>query len=283
MAKRMSGNINFDINDITKNLSPAMKKVATFSFVAERLADNNVAPPLYWHVYQANVAEKGPQIARDMAWESVARTLGTGSKLEHVGIQRGDEFHKMLAPAYSFQSAVYNRFWAKYKDAGIQFRAGNHGGAILTVAGAMVQVGLIGGIDGLTLAFFHNAMQPNDEERKKGLIADVATAPFKMVPGVGQIASYVGDKMMGMNWADMHLTPLDTAASILAQPLIDQSNVLFRGGEENEKVAEDISKAFEMTGIYPSLLNTWIFNYLDFLNENGEATWRDLVTRRTKH
>jgi hypothetical protein len=217
-----------------------------------------------------------------MAWEAVVRALGSGSKLEHVGIQRG-EFHKLLAPAYSFQSAVYNRFWSKYKDAGIKFKAGDTGGALLTVAGAMVQVGLIGGIDGLTTAFFHNAMYPDDHKEKKRLLVETAAAPFKMIPGVGTLAQYGADHAMGLNLGEMHLTPLDNAAMILMQPILDQAHVLSGSGQEDEKVAENIGKAFEMTGAYPALLNTWIFNYLEFLHENGEATWRDLTTRRTNH
>lgn len=283
MRKRNSGNINFDINDVTKNLSPVNKRVRMMAFVAERLADQNVSNPLYHHIYQANVAEKGESVARDMAWESVVRTLGSGSKLEQVGVQRGNEFMKMLAPAYSFQSAVYNRFWGKYKDAGIEFKAGNRGGAMLTVAGAMLQVGLIGGIDGLTTAFFRNAMEPDDEKDKKRLAAGVIASPFKTIPGIGTAAEWGVDKMMGLNTGDLHLTPVDTAAEILMKPFLDQDSVLFGPKEENESMAEDLSKAFEMTGVEPAILNTWVFNFVDYLNENGEATWKDLTTRRTKH
>jgi len=246
------------------------------------MADEAVSYPLWNEVYKDNLVAQGSQKAALMADEAIVRTHGSGSVIDQAEIQRGNEYKKMVTWWYSWSSMMFNRAWLGGKIAGLQYDAGNLGTAAVimgkTLAFTIIAPAMT---DALWSEAFRNA--PNgidDDKRKKRLIKAALNAPAAYIPGLKDVWQVATDQIMG---GQSHVSlPLAGALDNIGKPFFELTKSVVSGSEPPDRLGEDFANAASILTGSPQQLNSWIFNYLDFIHGEGELTWRDVLTRRVK-
>lgn len=255
-----------------------------FAFITYRMVDEGVAYPLWKSTYQRAIAEHDEQTAIDIADESVSRTLGSGSILDRVGAQQGSEFKKLTSMMFSWASMMFNRMWLSGKMAGLEYRKENTGAAVAILAKAAVYGWFAqAGAEALWQAASNNTHGGNSDDQKKKMLAELAKQPFAYLWIGRDIASPIIDRAFGeKQGSDYQLSPVETAVNTMIKPIGESAQIAFGHGHADQKFGEDLAKSASQIIGYPNQLNKMTFNFLDWAHNNGELTWKDLLSRRSK-
>lgn len=273
-----------DIMDMAKAWQGEAKGIIPhFAFMSLHLADEAVSVPLWAEVYKKNLAELGERGAVELADETVTRTLGSGSKVDQINLQRGGGAKKLFTMFYSWESVMFNRAWLDGKMAGLEYRKENVGGAAAILAKtAFFAFALPAVHEALLREAMHNGPTTSDE-RKKRLAGTMIESPFAMLPFVRDIAGPAIRRATGEPNSDYHMSPVETALQNIYSPVSDGARIAFTDGKHfDEKYAEEVARGMAQTMGYPQQLNTWAFNFLDYMQNNGEASMKDFLSRRRK-
>ena len=82
--------------------------------------------------------------------------------------------------------------------------------------------------------------------------------------------------------ASYNSTPIEQAAEILLGTAGEAFHAV-TSGHADKHLAENAANAVSFATGIPKQFNDQVFNFLDFQQNHGAATWRDFVSRRTKH
>jgi hypothetical protein len=272
-----------DLNDMAQSLQGSDRLMARLLFYPHQKADQSIAYPVWLHTYKEALSEHGEQGAIDLANEAVVGLLGDGSVLNQAMIQRGNESQKAWAWWYSWAGTQFNRMWRDGKMAGLAYDKGNIGTA-LTILGTSLFFGV--GLQGANEAMwrdiiFHNA--PNggedDDKRNKRMAMRVVTQGLGYVPIIGPVAKWGIEQSVGLK-SDLTI-PVVESIKTMTLPMWEWARERY-DGKEAPHFWEDTANSAAMILRYPKYINTLAFNFIDHLNGQGDLSWRDLMTRRTK-
>lgn len=270
-----------DVMDVARKWEGKNSRWKQFAFYTQALADEAVAFPLWKNVYETSVAEHGADKARHIADEAVTRTLGSGSILDRVGAQSGGEGRKALTMYFSWSSMMFNRMWSDGKLAGLEYRRENRMAATMIMAkAALFGVGLQSVNESFWRELMRNSTNDDPDKRRKRVLARGLSQLPGYVVGLREVLPYAIDRALGVQ---AHIqTPLQNSAETVMDALVDAGKQPFDDKEIEQKDLEKAAKAAAVLFSYPQTANALAFNFLDWLNENGDASWKDLLSRRTK-
>lgn len=270
-----------DLKDMDASLRGNARLMAHFMFFPHQKADQAITYPLWLHVYKNSIGEHGQQMAVDLADEAVTNLAGSGSVVDQAMIQRGSETKKIFSWWYSWAGTQFNRAWRDGKMAGLEYDKGNIGAA-LTILGtsAFFGWGLQGANEALWRELFRNSQNQDDDKRDKRVGMRMAMQGVGYIPVVREIAQYGLEKTMGSQ-ADLKL-PFQASFEALTDPFFEWAKERYTG-KESPHFWEDTAKSAAILAKYPQYLNTLAFNFLDYVNDKGDFTWRDLFARRTNN
>lgn len=204
--------------------------------------------------------------------------------LDQVGAQRGSERKKIFSMYYSWMSMMFNRAWLSGKIGGLEYKAGNTSQAIAVMAKAA----FFGwGMQAVNEIFWRelvrNTPEPDEEARKKRALITFGKQPFGYVLVVRDIVGFAIENSAGSPNASFKFSPLESAAQSVVEPFSRGASIGFSDhGEYNQRYAEGAARAAAILVGYPQSINTMAFNFLDWSQGEGDFTWRDILTRRTK-
>jgi hypothetical protein len=273
-----------DLYDISKSVSGEGGAWRKHAFIVDTLADRIVKYPMWSEVYKANLGEKGEQEAVRLADDAVIRSFGSGTVLDQVGAQRGSELKKLTSMYYSWTSMMFNRAWSDGKIAGLEYKEGNRGAAAATVAKAVFYSWLFPAIyENVVRETFRNSQNPNGDDRWKRVAARTLEQPFSYMVIARDIAAAGVGKALGERGADFKMSPMEDALDTVLETVGKTLNAASRENKHfDEKWSEQAARSAAIVFKYPQQVNSWVFNFLDWMQDKGDATWRDAVTRRTK-
>ena len=272
-----------DISDIAKKWAGKDSALKHFGFMLQSLADEAVSYPVWKIVYDDNVSKIGHDGARHLADEVIARTFGSGSILDQVGAQRGGEFKKVTSMYYSWLSMMFNRAWLSGKLAGLEYDKGNTGLALASIAKVAFYTWVLQGInENIWREFFRNNQGDDDEEKKKRILSRFLQQPFSYVWLLRDISGYGIDRLAGKK-SNIQL-PLQQSFETLIKPIPDALKIAISGEKDaDQSFAESVARSSSILFAYPQTVNSIAFNFIEWLNDEGDLTWRDLISRRTKN
>lgn len=254
-----------------------------YAFMSLHLADEAVSIPLWSEVYKNNVADLGEKGAVDLADETVTRTLGSGSKVDQIGAQRGSQTKKLFTMFYSWMSVMFNRAWMDGRMSGLEYSKGNVGSAAAILAKATFFAWALPSVhEALLQQAMYNGKQ-SDEDRNKQITGKLIEQPFSMIPFVRDIVPPIVHKAFGEHGSDYKMSPVEQAWQNIYTPAADGAHIAFTGKHVDEHYAEEVARGMSQIAGYPQQLNTWAFNLLDYVQGNGEASMKDFLSRRRKH
>jgi len=271
-----------DLWDISKKWYGKDSGLKNFAFATMAWSDQLISFPMWAEVYNKEIgAGKSVQNAINIADNKIKRTVGSGSILDQVGVQKGSELKKITSMFYSWCSMMFNRMWLESKTAGVQWDKGNKAQAIGTMSKALILGVIMPGLtDGLIREAMRNEPNASDDDKKKRLASRMLGQPISywwLARDVGQFAI---NKTIG-TYSNYTLSPIETQIESIVNT-IPATMKYASGYLEGAKYAEQVSKAVSYMGFYPQQLNAWAFNFIDFINGKGEPVWQDLLTRRVK-
>lgn len=279
-----------DIMDMAKAWQGTQAGVIPhYAFMSLHLADESVSVPLWADTYQKNVAEFGEKKAGEIADETVTRTLGSGSKVDQIGFQRGSQTKKLFTMFYSWMSVMFNRAWLDGKMSGLEYKQGNVGQAAAILAKATFYAWALPAVhEALLSQAMSNkpgasSLIPSSDDEKKQFVGKIIEHPFAMIPFVRDIAQPIIHKTLGEHGGDYKMSPVESAIQNIYNPLADGARIAFTDGKHfDEKYAEEVARGMSQVAGYPQQLNTWAFNLMDYIQHNGEASMKDFLSRRRK-
>lgn len=277
-----------DLYDLSQRWFKGKPGLARYVFAIHGWVDQAFTIPMWKTVYDTALDKYGHQKAADLADESINRRFGSNSIIDQAGFQRGSEFKKVWTTGYSWMNMMFNQTWLDGKIAGLQYDKGNYFKASMGIARAGFYLALPGVAETLIREWFHNNQDDNEEASKKRLISGIASFPFKTLPVVSSIAEMGIAKSVGL--PAMSMEPAVARSFEEAMKPVGElgSKGLSLLGITDERdisdhFTEDVARTISsMTGV-PQSADDIAFAFLDSLNGGGELTWRDLVSRRTKH
>lgn len=276
-----------DIMDMAKKWKGTAGTFASqYAFSLIHLADKTVSVPLWADTYKQNLSEFGHTNAKQIADETVVRTLGSGSPVDRVGAQRGSEFQKITTMFYSWMSVMFNRAWAEGKFAGLEFSKGNVGAGIGVIATATMYNWILPGAwEVLAREVAKNAMGQNADDQKKRITGELINVPFSYIPVVRDISAFFIHQALGERGEDHYkISPLESAVESVVMPAGKAVNLAFTSNKHaDEKFAEQTARGLSTALGVPQQLDTWAFNLLDYSRTDGQGSYKDFLSRRTKH
>jgi hypothetical protein len=250
-------------------------------FLTMSLADEALTYPMWKEVYNHNLLTHGEEKARHIADETVTRTFGSGSVIDQAGIQRGNEWKKMISWFYSWQGMMFNRAWLQGRIAGLAYDKGNYGKAAMGVAASTMMLWVLPGlIEGSLMELFRNSPSRDDDKWKKRLASRVVGQGFGYVPGLRDVAGYMIDKSMGLH-ASLN-TPLESAITTYVDPLAELVHSASPDYQLPDRWWEHATSAGLQAAGVPQQVGMMAFNFIDWMRDRGELTWRDMLLRRQK-
>lgn len=255
-----------------------------FAFFFQRFADDALAKPLWKEVYRQSLGNYSEEEAIQLANEAVKRTMGSGSSIDLVGAQRGSEFKKIMTMYYSWSSMMFNRAWLDGKMAGLAYRQGDVGKALMVAAkGAFMLWGLHAVNEIFWREFLRNsAGHGDDEEKKKRIAARFLSQPFGYMWLGRDAGAFLVNAATGQR-GGVRFSPIETALETVLKPPGKAVYFAFTDPKKfDARYFEESARAASVLLGTPQTLNTMAFNFIDIVDKNGEATWRDALSRRTK-
>lgn len=272
-----------DLSDLNRRWQGRENAFQNFAFFFQRFSDDAIAKPLWKEVYAQSVGKYSEEEAIQIANEAVKRTMGSGSSIDLVGAQRGGEFKKILTMYYSWASMMFNRAWLEGKIAGLEYNEGNYLKAVAVAArGAFFLWALHAVNENLWREFMRNSDKEDDDEKVKRIVGRTLSQPFGYV--------WLGRDIAGglVNWAtgqrgNIRLSPVEQAAETIFKPIGKGIYFAFSDpGKFDQRYFEESTRALSLILGTPQSLNNLAFNFIDWVNNEGEATWRDALSRRSK-
>jgi hypothetical protein len=273
-----------DLADLSKKWSGEGSSWKQFGFIFQQISDEAVSVPLWNEVYQRSLDKHGHDRSVQIADDAVTRSFGSGARIDQVGAQKGGEFGKVTSMYYSWLSMMFNRCWIEGKMAGLEYNQGNTGAAMAIIAKtAFFAWGLQAANENLWRELFRNGQQEDPEGRAHRIVGRTLHQPFSYIWIVRDMAGYGIDQALGAKSSSYRMTPLESSIESILKPFGMAANIAFSEGKEyDEKLAEASARSAALMLGYPQKLNDMSFNFIDWMQNEGEATWRDLLTRRTK-
>lgn len=257
-----------------------------YAFVFQVAADEAVSIPLWHETYKNAVGEHGEEAAIHMADEMITKVIGSGDVLDLAQVQRGSGMKKLMTMYYSWSGMMFNRMWLDGKMAGIAAdEVGNLKASAIVAKSLLFGWGLHSLSENVFKEAFRNTQGPADEEsRKKRIIARTLQQPASYVPFVRDVADAFGNIYQhGTQGQIFSLTPAEAGMENVIRGMAKVPTLVGLGDRPATlKDAEQSARAMAIILKYPQEINNYAFNFLDWMNDNGDATWRDLLTRRTK-
>lgn len=256
-----------------------------WAFMHDTLADQAMSYPTWKASYENFLPEYGHQKAVDMADESIIKTFGSGRQLERVGAQRGGELNRLASMYYSWWSSMFNRAWLQGRIAGLEYNEGNLGKAMAISASTAATTVFIPAMNKLFWSelFRNNPQGTNQDDRKKRIIAHVVAAPFAVFPWGRNVGDFIGAKIAGERARHIDISPVESAFNDLMEGAWAGVEPIFNPNKEYDKHhAEKIARAASIATSTPQSIVNPMFNFLDFMQGEGEMTWRDMIARRKK-
>lgn len=256
-----------------------------FAFFFQRFADDAVAVPLWNEVYKHSLGSAEHRDAVHMADEAVKRTMGSGSHIDLVGVQKGSEKAKIMSMYYSWSSMMFNRAWSEGKIAGLEYREGNYLPALAVAArGAFFLWGLHAVNETFWRELMYNAQNgnANPDNRKKRIVGRILNQPFSYLWLGRDIAGLAIDKATGST-GSFRLSPVESAVEAVVSPPAKAVYFAFTDHKKfDQRFTEESARALALMAGSPQTLNSMAFNFIDWTNNQGQATWRDALSRRHK-
>jgi hypothetical protein len=125
-----------------------------------------------------------------------------------------------------------------------------------------------------------NDEDDDEDDRKKRVMSRFLSQPFSYLWLGRDIASYAINRGVG-EYASIK-PPLASAAENMLKPIPDGLKIMFTDKDIDIKYFEGLAKAGAILTPYPQQINSIVFNFIDWLNNEGEASWKDLMSRRIK-
>lgn len=272
-----------DIMELSRKWAGKESGFKQYGFIVQALADEAISYPLWAEVYRFNLEKMGEEKAKEVADEAVTRTVGSGSVLDQVGAQRGGEGRKIFSMYYTWLSMMFNRAWLEGRLAGLQYNKGNTGAAIAIIAKTTLFAWLLQSInENFWRELFRNREDDDEDARKKRILARAISQPFGYVWVVRDIAGFTIDKAIGRQ-ASYRFSPLEQSVESILTTAGKGAKIAFTDDELDMKYLEEAARSGSyMTGI-PLQINNMVFNFIDWIEGNGDLTWRDALTRRTRN
>lgn len=285
--KQRANHLDRDIGDITEKWNGKKESgFKRFAFFVHAYIDQGYSFPLWADSYKRGMAEHGNEkLAVNQADESVKRTFMSGGRVDQAAVMRGSEKQKALTTAYGYQSMMWNRFSQQRFQASMEWAQGNHLAAAAIAARSFVYTfGLPALTASVAAEFMRNNKNANENDKDKRLVARVLeeATPLKFIPVLRDMSPYLIHKALGEHTSDIHITPLEQAAQTLLDPAGEVLKSIGTGESLPNRFPEQTANALSLVTGVPKEVNDIVFNFIDWQNNNGELTWRDLLTRRTK-
>lgn len=277
--------LNRDFADINKWRGNDKSFIERHAFATHAIIDSGFSFPLWADVYQRAIAEHGNEkLAVNQADESVKSTFMSGGRVDQPAVMRGSEKQKLVTMVYSYHSMMWQRYSQSRFQAGMEWAQGNKAAAVAVMARAAVYQFIMPAIIGsLTKEFIRNNKSTNQEDRKKRLIGSLIEegTPLKFVPIIRDFVPFLVKKSLGEQTRDIQTTPLEGAA----ETILNAAGGAVHGigsGQFGKSFTEDTTNAISLLVGVPKQVDDVVFNFLDWQAHNGELTWRDFISHRTK-
>lgn len=286
--KARATHLDRDLADIQKKWSgESESSFKRYAFFVHAYLDQSISFPLWADAYKRGLADHGVERrAIHEADEAVKRTFMTGSAIDQSNLMRGGEKSKLISMAYSYKSMMWNRFSQARYRAGAQWAQGNPTASLAIMARATTYTFLMpAAIAAISREFMRNNQNSNPDDQKKRMIETFLEegTPLGFVPIARDIAPYFIKKSLGEKGSDhLSLTPLEESLSTLLDPQAELISAAIKGNQIPDKFLEKEANALSLVFGVPKQMDDTVFNFLDWQHNNGELTWRDLISRRTK-
>lgn len=245
----------------------------THTYLLQVKADEAISYPLWMQIYRENVGKYGHEKAVHMADESIVRGFGSGSAIDQVGVQRYTGIKSVASSFYSWQSMMFNQAWLDGKIAGLEYRSGNRLNAAKVIATSFMYLwGYQSLQENVIKEFARNNKGEDEEAKARRILARTLQHPLGYVWVARDLGGYVIEsKIAKQPNASYNLSPIEQGFMKLVKPLTS-----------NEIKLDDVIDSAGILTATPAQITNWAHNYIDWLNNNGDFTWRDLISRRTK-
>lgn len=245
--------------------------------------------PTWNKIYERSLTEGHSESdAIGIADSMVRRTFGDGSKASLPEYMRNtDKLHQTMSMFLSWQLGHFNRMWYDAKRAGFEFNEGNYatGIGVLTKAavmgwilpamyGTFLHVGLPltkAAIVGTGLVANNKPGVLDDKEKMKHYGVDLLKQPLSGLPIVGNLGDWAINTLLEGK-SDYHMSPLESGFNDLGKEAVMIGKYYLSSGPkpDKEKVAEAGTKLGLLAAGLPQRLNTWMFNYYDWVNHHSD-------------
>ena len=269
-----------DIYDMSRRLFKNDKGLQNFAFSMIGFMDMVVSVPTWVEAYKIGLSKFQDETqAVEYADGVIRRTQGTGAIKDLAFAQRGNEMKRIITMFYSFGNVLYNRFWLAKKTAERQWTVGERQQAVQTIARATFYNWILPGMFEFILReALRNEDNDDLDEILKRFGISMVSWPLQAAPIIRDIGQYLIDKAFGM-YSTFRISPIESTVESMGK-VVDKARKIIQGNGEWLDFAEGLSEAAGFYKGVPQQVNTWVFNFLDWIEDNGEASWRDLFTRR---
>lgn len=269
-----------DIYDMSRRMFKNDKGLQNFAFSLIGFMDMVVSVPTWVEAYKIGLSKFQDETqAVEYADGVIRRTQGTGAVKDLAAAQRGNEMQRMITMFYSFGNVLYNRFWLAKKTAERQWTVGERQRAVQTIARATFYNWILPGMFEFILReALRNEDNDDLDEILKRFGISMVSWPLQAVPIIRDIGQYLIDKAFGM-YSTFRISPIESTVESMGK-VVDKARKIIQGDGEWLDLAEGLSEAAGFYTGLPQQVDTWVFNFLDWIEDNGEASWRDLFTRR---
>jgi hypothetical protein len=272
--------IDRDIYDFSRRTFKGDNKIQRYAYSLIGIMDQSVSVPTWLGAYKKELEQSGNEEAAIRAGDgAVRRSQGTGSIKDLSAAQRGTELKKLFTMFYSYGNLLYNRFWLATSTAGVQLSKGQHEEAIKNIAAMTFYGWILPGTFEFVLREAVRSHKDDDPEKfMKRLISSMASGLLQTIPIVRDVGSYLLNKALGV-YSSFRATPIESSIESIGD-VVTKGRKLIEGTGEWIDFGEAASKTGAFVSGIPQQTVTWVFNFLDWMENNGEADWKDLFSRR---
>ncbi|HVZ80299.1 MAG TPA: hypothetical protein VHE12_05775 [bacterium] len=276
------------LSDMARRWQGKDSWIKTHALVFSNLSDACVSRPLWWKIYnEALEGGKDQRAAVDLADEEIARSVGSGSALDLSGLQMGGEMKQAVAMLGSWTNMMFNKAWIQGHISGLEYSRGNKMKAAIVAAHAAFYLWFLQAAnENLWRELIRNG-QDNEDERTKRIISRFVQQPFSYVWGLKDMVPIVANTGLGMAFGpggnSFTFSPMEQSLESVIKAVGQTVNIAFDEDKHfDEAWAKAQIKAVTTLYGFPQQIDTWAFNFLDWVADNGDATWKDLISPKLK-
>lgn len=258
-----------------------------FAFATHAMTDQAFTVPLWYDTYKRAIAEHGDErLAVNQADEVIKRRFMSGSAVDQAKVMRGSELQKTLTIGFGFQAMQWSAFSREMSQASREWQQGNKLDSVMIGArSAVYAFALPAIVVALSREMTRNKQSSNDDETEKRLAATMVEegTPLKFIPIIRDLVPAGIRMAQGQNGVHFQATPLEGAAENLLMPAADLFHAAFSDEHDlSGKFPEHAISAVSFASGVPKSVNDAALNFMDWMGNNGELTWRDFLSRRAK-